>query len=190
MTHIVAIAGSPSDKSKSTALIRKVFLYLEEIGLTTQLISVSDLSPEELIFGTTLQDSQNLKNVTEHIERAAGVVIATPVYKAAYSGVLKAFLDLLPQKSLAGKTVLPIMTAGSDKHLLAIDYALKPVLSALGATQILNGFFVSDDKAKRDQFGLLSLDEETEHRLGEQVAMLVSSARLAAPQPKIAAAVY
>lgn len=189
MTHIVAIAGSPSDKSKSTELIRKVFLHLEEIGFTTKLISVTDLSPEELIYGAT-QDSQNLKNVTEHLERAAGVVIATPVYKAAYSGVLKAFLDLLPQKSLAGKTVLPIMTAGSDKHLLAIDYALKPVLSALGATQILNGFFVSDDRAQRDQFGLLSLDDETEQRLGEQVSLLVSSVALAASQSEIEAEVY
>ena len=189
MTLIVAIAGSPSAKSKSTELIRKVFLQLEEIGFTTKLILVTDLSAEELIYGAT-QDSQNLKNVTEHIERAAGVVIATPVYKAPYSGVLKAFLDLLPQKSLAGKTVLPIMTAGSDKHLLAIDYALKPVLSALGATQILNGFFVADDRVKRDQFGLLSLDEETEQRLVEQVSLLVSSVRLAASQPEIEAEVY
>lgn len=190
MTHIVAIAGSPSDKSKSTELIRKVFLHLEDIGFTTKLISVTDLSPEELVYGPT-QDSQSLKNVTEHIERAAGVVIATPVYKAAYSGVLKAFLDLLPQKSLAGKPVLPIMTAGSDKHLLAIDYALKPVLAALGATQILNGFFVSDDRAKRDQFGLLSLDDESEQRLGEQVALLVSSVMtLVASQPYTEAEIY
>lgn len=189
MTHIVAIAGSPSDKSKSTELIRKVFLHLEEIGYTTKLISVRDLSPEELIYGAA-EDSPNLKHVTEHIERAAGVVIATPVYKAAYSGVLKALLDLMPQKSLAGKTVLPIMTAGSDKHLLAIDYALKPVLAALGATHVLSGFFVADDSAKRDQFGLLSLDDETEQRLREQVATLVSSTRIAASQHEIEAEIY
>ena len=189
MTHIVAIAGSPSDKSKSTELIRRVFLHLEEIGFTTKLISVRDISPQELIYGAD-KDSQSLKTITEHIERAAGVVIATPVYKAAYSGALKALLDLLPQKSLAGKVVLPIMTAGSDKHLLAIDYALKPVLSALGATHVLSGFFVSDDRAKRDQFGLLSLDDETEQRLYEQVAMLVSSTSIAAPQQEIEAAIY
>ena len=189
MTHIVAIAGSPSDKSKSTELTRRVFLQLEEAGFTTKLISVRDISPQELIYGAE-QDSPSLKTVTEHIERAAGVVIATPVYKAAYSGALKAFLDLLPQKALAGKVVLPIMTAGSDKHLLAMDYALKPVLSALGATHVLNGFFVSDDRAKRDQFGLLSLDDETEQRLGEQVGMLVSSARVTTSQQEIESEIY
>lgn len=181
MTHIVAIAGSPSDKSKSTELIRKVFLQLEDVGFTTKLISVRDISPQELIYGAG-QDSPNLKYVTEHIERAAGVVIATPVYKAAYSGALKAFLDLLPQKALAGKVVLPIMTAGSDKHLLAIDYALKPLLSALGATHVLNGFFVSDDRTKRDQFGLLSLDDETEQRLDAQVELLASSLNITSQQ--------
>lgn len=189
MTHIVAIAGSPSDKSKSTELIDKVFQQLEQIGFSTKLLSVRDISPQELIYGAG-QDSQSLKTVSGHIERAAGVVIATPVYKAAYSGALKAFLDLLPQKALVGKVILPIMTAGSDKHLLAIDYALKPVLSALGATQVLSGFFVSDQQARRDPLGLLSLDDEAEQRLGEQVGLLVSSVRLAVSQQAVEAEIY
>ncbi len=57
------------------------------------------------------------------------MVIGTPVYKAAYSGLLKSLLDLLPQYALAGKTVLPLATGGSTAHVLAIDYALRPVLA-------------------------------------------------------------
>jgi FMN reductase len=53
-------------------------------------------------------------------------------------------LDLLPQKSLAGKVILPIATGGTLGHLLAINYALKPVLSELGASQILAGVYVLD----------------------------------------------
>lgn len=181
MSYIVAIAGSPAEKSKSTDLLRRVLNQVEEQGFSTRLLSVQDIPAHELIFGAG-QDSPHLKYVTEHIERAAAVVIATPVYKAAYSGALKAFLDLLPQKALAGKVVLPIATAGSDKHLLAVDYALKPVLSALGATHVLSGFFVSDQQAQRDQFGLLSLDDATEQRFNEQVEALVASARLVIPQ--------
>jgi NADPH-dependent FMN reductase. len=60
MTHIVAIAGSPSDNAKSTELIRRVFLQLEEAGFTTKLLSVRDISPQELIYGAE-QDSPNLK---------------------------------------------------------------------------------------------------------------------------------
>jgi FMN reductase len=61
------------------------------------------------------------------------VVVATPVYKAAYSGLLKVFLDVLPQTALKGKLVLPLATGGSPHHMLALDYALRPVLQSLGA---------------------------------------------------------
>ncbi|MDQ0896682.1 NAD(P)H-dependent oxidoreductase [Paenibacillus sp. V4I7] len=62
--------------------------------------------------------------------------------EASYTGVLKAFLDLLPQKGLECKVVLPLAVGGTISHLLAIDYALKPVLSALGARNILQGVYV------------------------------------------------
>ncbi|WP_175400395.1 NAD(P)H-dependent oxidoreductase, partial [Streptomyces prasinopilosus] len=77
--------------------------------------------------------------------RADGVVVGTPVYKASYSGVLKALLDLLPQYALAGKTVLPLATGGSIAHVLAIDYALRPVLSSMGAAHIVQGRFILDE---------------------------------------------
>ena len=72
------------------------------------------------------------------------MLIATPIYKAAYSGVLKSFLDLLPQDALRGKTVLVLGTGGSAGHLLALDYALKPVLAALGARHILDSIYAVD----------------------------------------------
>ena len=45
--------------------------------------------------------------------------MATPIYKASYSGVLKAFLDLLPQFAFGGKVVLPLLTGGTAAHVLA-----------------------------------------------------------------------
>lgn len=50
------------------------------------------------------------------------MIIATPIYKAAYTGVLKVFLDLLPTNALAGKIILPIGTGATPAHLLALDY--------------------------------------------------------------------
>jgi len=77
--------------------------------------------------------------------------------------------------------VLPIATAGSSKHLLAIDYALKPVLSSLGATQILSGFFCFDNQLQRDKNGHLLLDNESELRFEEQVRTLLQSIRFIKP---------
>lgn len=174
MTHIIAVAGSPAEKSKSTDLLKQALGHVEGLGFSSKLLSVRDISPNELIYGAE-KDSPQMKQVTDHIERASAIIIATPIYKAAYSGALKAFLDLLPQKSLAGKVVLPIATGGSHKHLLAIDYALKPVLYALGATYVLSGLYVSDEQVQRDSDGQLQLDEESGLRFSEQLEMLVRS---------------
>ena len=65
------------------------------------------------------------------------------MYKAAYTGLLKSFLDLLPQYALAGKTVLPLVTGGTPAHVLTVDYALRPVLASMGA-HVGQGYFLLD----------------------------------------------
>ena len=84
-------------------------------------------------------DSSFIRDALAVVEAADAVIVATPVYKASYSGVLKLFLDLIPQEGLRGKLTLPLVIGGSIAHLLAIDYALKPVLAALGGRHILGG---------------------------------------------------
>ncbi len=79
------------------------------------------------------------------------VVVATPVYKAAYTGLLKAFLDVLPRQTLLDKTVFPIAPGGSLAHLLTIDFAFKPVLSALGAQHVLNGLYCPEKIESRSR---------------------------------------
>ena len=86
-------------------------------------------------------------------------MIATPLYKASYSGLVKTLLDLLPQAGLAGKIVLPIATGGSLAHLLALDYALKPVLSSLGARHHLPNVFASDADLPATEAGYTVLAE-------------------------------
>ncbi|WP_176471990.1 NAD(P)H-dependent oxidoreductase, partial [Shouchella clausii] len=62
---------------------------------------------------------------------------------------LKTYLDLLPQKSFENKILLPIVIGGSFGHLLAIEYALNPLLSALGANHIVNGVYTIDKQVER-----------------------------------------
>ena len=61
-------------------------------------------------------------------------------------GALKTLLDLLPERALEGKIVLPLATGGTIAHMLAVDYALKPVLNALKAQEILHGVFADDSQ--------------------------------------------
>jgi FMN reductase len=69
--------------------------------------------------------------------------------------VIKTFLDLLPHEALAGKAVLPLLTGGAPVHALAVDYALRPVLSALGARHIVPGLFLIDKQIDRTSDGVV-----------------------------------
>ena len=111
--------------------------------------------------------------------------MATPVYKAAYAGVLKAFLDLLPQDALHDKVVLPIATGGSSAHLLALDYALKPVLGALGASHILRGVYVTDSQVQFEHGGALRLADELDARLRSGISDLIKALRPSTSREKV-----
>jgi FMN reductase len=69
-------------------------------------------------------------------------VVGSPVYKASYTGVLKAFCDHISAGQLAGKVAIPLMVGGSLQHCLALDVHLRPLLVELGATCPSPGLYV------------------------------------------------
>jgi FMN reductase len=172
---IVTIVGSPSADSRTLALTHTVGATLTGRDFEVRTINVRDLPAEDLLHGRA--ESPALRTAFGLVERARGIVVATPVYKAAYTGVLKAFLDLLPQFGLRGKIVLPLATGGTIAHVLALDYALRPVLSSLGAMHVVAGLFILDKMLQRRQGGGVDLDPEIAPRLDEVVADFVTSVR-------------
>lgn len=140
--QLVALSGSPSARSRSAWLLQLAQTRLEAQLRQATTIALRELPPQALLAGDALQPEVDA--AVQALLRADVVLVATPIYKAAYSGLLKSFLDLLPADALRGRTVLPLATGGSPAHMLALDYALKPVLGALGARDILDGVFAAD----------------------------------------------
>ncbi|HEY0709250.1 MAG TPA: NADPH-dependent FMN reductase, partial [Polyangia bacterium] len=134
MALIATLSGSPSPNSRTLLLAQHVNTRLLAQGFGVELINVRDLPAEDLLHGRA--SAPLIAEAAQIVERADALVIATPVYKSAYSGVLKTFLDLLPQFALAGKVVFPIATGGTIAHVLSIDYALRPVLHSMGASHV------------------------------------------------------
>ena len=87
---------------------------------------------------------------------------------------LKVFLDLLPQNALQGKTVLPLATGGSPHHMLALDYALRPVLQSLGAKHILSGIYATDAQVTLSPEGAYLINADIGARLDEAVNTLIT----------------
>ncbi|MBA2950901.1 NADPH-dependent FMN reductase [Streptomyces himalayensis] len=142
MATILSVSGSPSATSRTARLLRHLDARLTAQGHEVIPLDVRTL-PAEALLGADFKHPA-IVETTALFAQADGVVVGTPVYKAAYSGLLKSLLDLLPQYALEGKTVLPLATGGTTAHVLAIDYALRPVLNSMGAGHIVQGWFTLD----------------------------------------------
>jgi FMN reductase len=161
--NVVLLSGSPSSPSRSQVLLSLLQARLDVTDARCQWVVLRDLPAQALLHA----DLSNvaLQSALARVQEADLVVVATPIYKAAYSGLLKAFLDLLPQDGLRGKAVLALATGGSIAHLLAIDYALKPVLNALGARHIADAVYVTDAQLARMPEGGYAPDRTVTERL-------------------------
>ena len=177
---VLLIAGSPSAPSRSTALLEAVGERLARRGARIERIAVRGLPAQPLLLAEWAHPA--VAQAIEQVARARVVVVATPVYKAAYSGVLKVFLDLLAQNALKGKTVLPLATGGSPHHMLALDYALRPVLQALAARQILPGIYATDSQVTLTPEGAYQVHTDLARRLDDAAEALATEGLKLAPR--------
>lgn len=181
---IVAISGSPSHQSKTARLIDHAAIRLATQDIETQRFSVYDFAAEDVLYGRFSANS--VRAFQQSVARADGLLIATPVYKAAYAGALKVLLDLIPEGGLADKPVLPLVSGGSPGHLLAVDYTLKPVLASLKASEIHQGVFAVEQQIVVTPEGETTLADELLRRLDDAVddliALLKPASELAVPR--------
>ncbi len=175
MKKVVSIVGSPAITSRTSILTRYVEKALRGAGVDVETIYVRDLPPEDLLHVNF--QSEPLKRTHSMVAAADGVIVASPVYKASYTGILKTYLDLLPQDGLRNKAVLPLMSGGTFGHLLAIDYGMKPVLNSLGARHILGGVYALDTQLEwQDKdAGTFRIAEEIKLRLDKATKDLMTA---------------
>ncbi|MFC0470077.1 NADPH-dependent FMN reductase [Halalkalibacter kiskunsagensis] len=163
MAKIVIISGGPSKTTRLKGIIDYANNFLSEKGLTVEELHVIDIPAEDLILAK--YNSEAIVAANAKVEDADAVIVASQVYKASFTGILKTYLDLLPQKGLENKIVLPLMLGGTISHLLAIDYSLKPVLSSLGAQNMIKGVFTLDTCIERGEDGSTTIEQEAKDRL-------------------------
>jgi FMN reductase len=114
------------------------------------------------------------------VTKADALVVVTPVFTASYSGLFKSFFDVLQDGSLRGKPTIIAATAGTARHSLVLEHALRPLFAYLRALVVPTGVF-----AATEDFGDTSqnrLDERVE-RAADELAALVTGSAPAAPPP-------
>jgi FMN reductase len=89
-------------------------------------------------------DSVTVPALLEQVASSDLIIVASPTYKAAYTGLLKSFLDRYGNNSLARAVAVPVMTGASSVHALAPEMFLRPLLVELGASVPSRGLFVTE----------------------------------------------
>ncbi|AIF44353.1 NADPH-dependent FMN reductase [Virgibacillus sp. SK37] len=169
MSEVVIISGSPSLSSRSDRVLKYLGELLEREHFTIRHISIRDIPSDDLFQGN--YDSPSVQQVANTLNHASGVIVGSPVYKAAYSGVLKALLDILPQDILQHKPALPLMTGGSPSHMLALEYTLKPLLATLKG-QTLKGIYLLDSQIDKQKDNPI-IDEDVWNRTKKQLSYFI-----------------
>ncbi len=98
---------------------------------------------------------------------ADGLIAVTPVFSASYSGLFKTFFDVLEEGTLDGTPVLVAATAGTARHSLVLEHALRPLFTYLHAVVVPTGVF-----AATDDFGDGGLDRRIQRAAGELAALM------------------
>ena len=159
----VGIAGSLSAESRSTALLERVLRVLETYGATTDLIALSELPADALLARSR---DASVDSALQLVSDARIVVLGTPVYRASFTGQLKAFFDLLPRDALANSAVGLIATGAGRDHRLAIDHGLRPLVASLAGLSAAHAIYASDAE-------LEAAPEELEQQIGQLALELI-----------------
>ena len=141
---LAVVVGNPKPRSRT---YQAAHLVAERLTGTTP-----DLSIDLAGLGAALLDwsDSGIADLVSAVRASGLVIVASPTFKATYTGLLKLFLDRFPGGSLAGVTAVPVMLGGHWKHALAADLLLKPVLVELGATCPTAGLFLLESEWDSD----------------------------------------
>ena len=137
MTAAVVV-GNPKAASRTLDAATKVAERLA--GRPADLVlDLVELGPGLLGWG-----DEAVGRAVAQVQQASWVVVASPTYKATYTGLLKLFLDQFAAGSMTGVVAFPLMLGGAWKHALAPEVFLKPVLVELGASCPVSGLYLLD----------------------------------------------
>lgn len=123
----------------------------------------------------------DLASAIDAVRHADALVVVTPVFSASYSGLFKTFFDVLEPGTLDGKPVVIAATAGTARHSLVLDHALRPLFAYLRAVVVPTGVFAAAEDFGATDDG--SLDKRVQRAAGE-LAALLGAGTAPAPAPR------
>ncbi|MEP7201077.1 MAG: NAD(P)H-dependent oxidoreductase [Ilumatobacteraceae bacterium] len=140
--------GGSRTATAAIATARAVQRHAGAVDTDLTVIELADLASVLFDWGNA-----EVTAAKDAVVQGSLLVVASPVYKASFTGLLKAFLDQFARDELAALATVPLMVGASLAHSLAVEQQLRPVLVEIGASCPTRGLYIVED-------GLNAVDEQ------------------------------
>jgi FMN reductase len=141
-----ALVGNPRPRSRTLRAATAVGQALARDAGGTFAEAIDLIDHRDVLFDI---GHERVKAIIARLLETDVLVVASPVYKASYSAVLKAFFDHVGAGQLAGRLAIPMMVGGAPGHMLAVETHLRPMLVEVGATCATPGLYVLEADIER-----------------------------------------
>ncbi|HET7532704.1 MAG TPA: FMN reductase [Nocardioidaceae bacterium] len=155
---------------------RALRLYDEQVDV--EVVELRDLAQDITNNLLTGFPSGDLEAAIRTVRDADALIAVTPVFSASYSGLFKSFFDVLEDGTLEGKPVLVGATAGTGRHSLVLEFAMRPLFAYLRAIVVPTAVFGASEDFGSNASGSLA---ERVDRAGRELADLVVGRRASGP---------
>lgn len=176
--HLTVVNAGISEPSSTRRLAQEVSekarAYLEVRGkeVTVEMITLRDLADDIAKGSVGDKYGERLDSAIAAVGAADGLVVASPIYKASYSGLFKAFWDLVPRDAIINMPVVLAATGGSNRHALVPDVVMRGLFAFFRAVPTATSLM-----ATKEDFGTPELEKRERRAAGELGALMLSNVR-------------
>ena len=145
--------------------------------VTVQTFDLRDVAGDIMNNMLTGFPSPKLEKVIDAVTSADGLIAVTPIFTTSYSGLFKSFFDVIDNQALSGLPVAIGATAGTPRHSLALDYAIRPMFTYLHAVVVPTAVFAASEDWGGGADTVKTLAERIERAAGELAPLVAASTR-------------
>ncbi|GGO64445.1 FMN reductase [Microbacterium nanhaiense] len=179
--RIAVVSAGLSDPSSTRMLadklVQAVFEALDDRGVEREarVFELRDVAHDITNNLMTGFAPKALAEMNDYVAKADALIAVTPIFSTSYSGLFKSWIDVLDRDAIEGTPVLLGATAGTARHSLAIDYAMRPLFTYLHAEPISTGVFAASSDWGAEADSVAPLQKRIDRAAGELADRLSGS---------------
>lgn len=183
-TRTIAVVTAGLSQPSSTRMLadrlaEATSARLAERGIPTEvrIFELRDVALDVMNNMLTGFPSPKLDAVIEAVTGADGLIAVTPIFTTSASGLFKSFFDVIDNRSLTDMPTVIAATAGTARHSLALDYAIRPMFTYLHAVVTTTAVFAASEDWGSGADTVKTLPDRIDRAAGELAALIAASDR-------------